>query len=417
MKLFSILLFLGLIPLSAFAKGQPPHCETLSKAKNVYGLSLPAGTELCRQQGDREWTWAALPKAALVFPGIPLQTGAEGKIHFSKIAGYGQLLLVNGTLGEDAVIGGIPFRKGPVEFYKKFAEPVFYPLRGTLAKAISSQGVDLPPGARLEWSGEPSRLERLRLATLAAPTVIQGRKIQNGLYFHRDGSVEEITLAEPTRIDGVPCYGTPNEAENSGSLLRVSFYPSGKLKSCVLGDRFPALGLNFPPRSRVDFYDGGALRSFLLPNDSPLDAVTVGGIPCNRTSHGFHKSMVPEPMVAAMESETDGLTTQFDVLLHRNGAVAFCDLVDDAVLAGYPLSDHASGFVGVYFYESGKLRRGHLAKEMTISKIRVPAGTGIELYESGALKAIEDHEGLTIAGVSYPRDKLIQFREDGSVLP
>jgi|GEM_PF-4368894 len=125
--------------------------------------------------------------------------------------------------------------------------------------------------------------------------------------------------------------------------------------------------------------------------------------------------MVPESHPLNASTDEDKIETLFDVLLYQNGVVAYCDPYKDQTFDGVPLSSGASGFVGIYFYESGKLRQGHLAKEHTFGKIRLPAETGVELYESGALKTIIDHSGLTIDGKSYPWDRWIYFHEDGSI--
>ena len=405
-------------PLAAHSKGSPPHCEKLSRVQTIYGLPLPAGTEICRQEGDKYWTWATLPPASLVFPGIPLEPGAAGKVHFSKIAWDGKHLLVEGKLSANANIGGVPFQKGSeVEFYKEFSQDVYYPVRGTLAEKYTVNGASFPPGTVLDWSRDPYRPEALRLAILAEPSVVLGRKLQGNILFHENGQVENFTLAENSRIDGVPCFGTRDPNQSSGGFLDVSFYPSGKLKSGVLSQSHVLASFTYPKESRLDFYETGELRSFLLPHSPNSPSIMIGGVSCDTDSHSFHSSMVPESYVDGYASETEGVKTMFNVLLYKNGKVAYCDIDKDQSFFGIPLSSNSSGFVGVAFYESGKLRRGHLAKDQTISKIQLPAETGIELYESGALKSAEDHDGLTVGDVKYPWGKLISFREDGSVIP
>jgi len=396
-----------LMPAIANAKGPPPHCETLTRAKGIDGLNLPAATELCRESHESGWSWAELPESALRFPQISLNSGATGRISLKATGWDRHRVFVQGMLSRDALIAGIPFRAGEVEFYKQYSSDELAPARGTLAKSFALVGTSFPAGTNLQWSLDPMTGPHLRLAILPEASPAFGHRLAKGnILFHPRGGAESYSLAAATTIDGVPCAAIGND--DHGLDREVSFYPSGQLKSCVLAASLPRVGIAFPEGSRLDFYSDGKLRAFSLPRSYPADTVKLGSVECDTSRHGFHKNMVPESQVAALSSEADGISMQFNALLFRNGQVAYCDIDSDQNFGGIPLSAGASGFVGVSFYESGKVRSGHLGKSMTICGINLPAKTGIELEENGNLKSIEDHGGLTVGGKKYPYGERIE---------
>lgn len=203
-----------------------------------------------------------------------------------------------------------------------------------------------------------SALWLLPLGTLSAQIPLHPGEVNPGVFQgtpkrFKDGRIQRGLLSQDCTLSG---HALPAGSE-------VDFMETGALRSCRLGRATPILGQVLPAETRLFFLAGGRLRMFWLPAPTLLQGHLVQG------------------------PQRDGQGNR----LHPSGALSAIWLAKEEVIDGVPCTSEGSWFnrLGTrrmaFFYDDGRLRQAHLARDYTRDGHTFRKGDIISLSPAGSV--------------------------------
>ena len=163
--------------------------------------------------------------------------------------------------------------------------------------------------------------------------------------YHVNGALKRIKLTQPAIVQDQPC------------MRWVWFYETGAINHFQTSKNIVIQDIAIPKYSTVFLREGGVLKAAWLYRDIEIQGYPCTGSSWSKISTGFH----------------------------TNGTLRYFFPRKSLTIQGFPIK--SGGLAGVYFYESGRLHRFYLNKDVAIDGKIYPKGLRLTLDEDGNIIA------------------------------